>query len=63
MENIVNETQMIKMNLTLPKEVFVVLRNKAENEFIKVSTFTRQLIMKNLPECNNVIKHTNGDEK
>jgi len=39
------------------------LRNKAENEFIKVSTFTRQLIMKNLPECNNVIKHTNGDEK
>lgn len=63
MENTINETQMVKMNLTLPRKVFEVLRDKAGNEFIKVSTFTKQLIMKNLPEYNNENKEIKCDEK
>lgn len=40
--------QNVKMNLTLPQEFYQVLRENAQNDYVKVATWTKQFLMKNL---------------
>ena len=40
--------QNVKMNLTLPEEFYQVLKEKAQNDYVKVATWTKQFLMKNL---------------
>jgi hypothetical protein len=40
--------QNVKMNLTLPEEFYQVLKENAQNDYVKVATWTKQFLMKNL---------------
>lgn len=40
--------QNVKMNLTLPVEFYQVLKENAQNDYVKVATWTKQFLMKNL---------------
>ena len=43
-----NELKNVKMNLTLPEEFYQVLKKNAQNDYVKVATWTKQFLMKNL---------------
>lgn len=43
-----NELKNVKMNLTLPEEFYQVLKKNAQNDYMKVATWTKQFLMKNL---------------
>lgn len=38
----------VKMNLTLSKEFYQVLQDNAKSDYVKVATWTKQFLMKNL---------------
>ncbi len=38
----------VKMNLTLSPEFYHVLQMNAQNDYVKVATWTKQFLMKNL---------------
>jgi hypothetical protein len=38
----------VKMNLTIPQEFYQVLKKNAQNDYVKVATWTKQFLMKNL---------------
>lgn len=40
--------QNVKMNLTLSPEFYQVLKENARNDYVKVATWTKQFLMKNL---------------
>lgn len=40
--------QNIKMNLTLEREFYELLQKNAKQDFVKVATWTKQFLMKNL---------------
>ena len=40
--------QKVKMNLTLEKEFFDLLQQQADEDFIKVATWTKRFLKKNL---------------
>lgn len=40
----------VKMNLTLPQEFYHLLQQKAQNDYVKVATWTKQFLMKNLQQ-------------
>lgn len=42
-----------RMNITLSKEFYDQLKQQAKNEHLLVSTYAKQLLMKNLPINNN----------
>jgi len=42
------KNQNVKMNLTLPEEFYQVLKENAQNDYVKVATWTKQFLMKNL---------------
>jgi len=40
----------VKMNLSLEREFYQVLKDHAETDYVKVATWTKQFLMKNLSE-------------
>ncbi len=38
----------VKMNLTLPQEFYDLLQQNARGDYVKVATWTKQFLMKNL---------------
>jgi predicted DNA-binding ribbon-helix-helix protein len=49
----VQKTQNVKMNLSLEKDFYELLQEKAKNDYVKVATWTKQYLMKGLLEKNN----------
>ena len=47
------KTANIKMNLSLEKDFYDLLQEKAKNDYVKVATWTKQYLMKCLLEKNN----------
>jgi len=45
--------QIVKMNLSLEKDFYVLLQEKARADYMRVSTWTKQLLMRSLLEKNN----------
>jgi hypothetical protein len=45
--------QNVKMNLSLDRDFYELLKTRAEKDFVKVATWTKQFLMKNLLEKNN----------
>ncbi len=45
--------QNVKMNLSLDKEFYELLQENAKQDYVKVATWTKQFLMKNLLEKNN----------
>ncbi len=43
-------TKNVKMNLTIPPEFYQVLQRKSRKDYVKVATWTKQFLMKNLDE-------------
>ncbi len=43
----------VKMNLSLDKDFYELLQDRAEKDYVKVATWTKQFLMKNLLEKNN----------
>ena len=48
-----NKKQIVKMNLSLEKDFYVLLQEKARADYMRVSTWTKQLLMRSLLEKNN----------
>jgi len=46
----------VKMNLTLPQEFYQVLKENAQNDYVKVATWTKQFLMKNLQQGDKIEK-------
>jgi hypothetical protein len=44
----IKKTQNVKMNLTLSPEFYQVLKENAKSDYVKVATWTKQFLMKNL---------------
>ena len=44
---------MVKMNLTIDKEFYALLKEQASKDYAMVSTWTKQFLMKNLLTKNN----------
>ena len=63
MKTTICDQQTIKMNLTLPKDLYDVLVKKSNREYIKVSTYTRQFLMKSILTNKEEIKTPNDHEK
>lgn len=49
----VRKQQNVKMNLSLQRDFYEFLQEKAKNDYVKVATWTKQYLMKNLLEKNN----------
>jgi len=47
------KTPNVKMNLSLEKDFYNLLQEKARNDYVKVATWTKQYLMKCLLEKNN----------
>ena len=45
--------QIVKMNLSLERDFYELLQDRAEKDYVKVATWTKQFLMKNLLEKNN----------
>jgi len=54
------KTQNVKMNLTLSREFYELLQDNARKDFMRVATYTKQVLMKSLwghkPESNSIMK-------
>ena len=49
MKNKINpKSSMVKMNLTIDKKFYELLKENASKDFVKVSTWTKQFLMKSL---------------
>ena len=46
-------TQNVKMNLSLERDFYELLQERAKNDYVKVATWTKQYLMKGLLEKNN----------
>lgn len=46
-------TKSERLNLTLDKEFYDLLKEKADQEFLNVGTYVRQFIMKRMSDNNN----------
>jgi hypothetical protein len=46
-------TQNVKMNLSLERDFYELLQQRAKNDYVKVATWTKQYLMKGLLEKNN----------
>ncbi len=45
--------KMIKMNLSLDEEFYALLQKNAQDDYVRVSTWTKQFLMKSLLGKNN----------
>lgn len=52
MELATEKKQNVKMNLSLDREFYDFLKNKAEDDYIQVATWVKQFLKKNLAEDN-----------
>jgi hypothetical protein len=43
----------VKMNISLERDFYELLQEKAKNDYVKVATWTKQYLMKGLLEKNN----------
>jgi hypothetical protein len=44
----IEKSKNVKMNLTIPPEFYQVLQQNAKSDYVKVATWTKQFLMKNL---------------
>ena len=49
----IKKQQVVKMNLSLEREFFELLQEKAKKDYVRVATWVKQYLMKNLLEKNN----------
>jgi len=49
----IRNQQNVKMNLSLDRDFYELLKASAEKDYVKVATWTKQFLMKNLLEKNN----------
>ena len=49
----VKKVQNVKMNLSLDKDFYELLQERARTDYMRVSTWTKQLLMRSLLEKNN----------
>lgn len=56
------EQKHVKMNLCIDKDFFDLLQEKADDEFMRVSTWTKWYLMKNLLDNNKKVKTIRENE-
>jgi len=49
----IKKQQVVKMNLSLEREFYELLQEKAKKDYVRVATWVKQYLMKNLLEKNN----------
>ena len=53
----------VKMNLTLDRDFYDLLKEKATGDYMKVATWTKRFLMKNLLDKNNTMSNALNHEK
>jgi len=48
------KTPNVKMNLSLDKDFYELLQEKAQSDYMRVATWTKQFLMRSLHEKNNI---------
>ena len=49
----IRNQQIVKMNLSLDRDFYDLLKANADRDYVRVATWTKQFLMKNLLEKNN----------
>lgn len=52
-----------KINLTLPSNFYEIIKTKADKEYVKVTTWVRQFLMKTILTNKDETKNQNNHEK
>ena len=52
----------VKLYLTIDKEFYLLLSKKSKNDYMKIATWTKQYLMKNLLENKCELKNINKSE-
>jgi hypothetical protein len=60
MKKIKNEV--VKMNISLEKDFYNLLQEKASKDYVRVATWVKQYLMKNLLDENNIMSNPSIDE-
>jgi hypothetical protein len=61
----VKKNKKVKLNLSLDKEFYDLIRRNAQNDYVQIATWTKQFLMKHLYEKNNSDSNgltNNGEE-
>ncbi|MBN1184808.1 MAG: hypothetical protein JXB49_21155 [Bacteroidales bacterium] len=59
----IRKPQNVKMNLSLEKDFYELLQEKAKKDYVRTATWTKQYLMKKLLEKNNsdLMSNLNGN--
>lgn len=57
-----SKNQIVKMNLSINKEFYELLQESARKDYMRVSTWTKQFLMKSLLENNSNCKSKTNNE-
>ena len=58
----IKNKQVVKMNISLERDFYKLLQDKASKDYVRVATWVKQYLMKNLLE-NNTMSNPVNDEK
>ena len=59
----IKNKQVVKMNISLERDFYLLLQEKANNDYVRVATWVKQYLMKNLLENNIMSNPSNDDNK
>ena len=52
-----NKQEVVKMNISLERDFYEFLQEKAKQDYVRVATWVRQYLMKNLLDKNNTMSN------
>ena len=59
----IKNKQVVKMNISLERDFYKLLQDKANKDYVRVATWVKQYLMKNLLENNIMSNPSNDDNK
>lgn len=59
----IKNKQVVKMNISLERDFYQLLQDKADKDYVRVATWVKQYLMKNLLENNTMSNPLNDDNK
>ena len=58
----IKNKQVVKMNISLERDFYKLLQDKADKDYVRVATWVKQYLMKNLLDKNNIMSNPVNDE-
>ena len=58
----IKNKQVVKMNISLERDFYKLLQDKANKDYVRVATWVKQYLMKNLLDKNNPMSNPVNDD-